>query len=305
MASTLETEKRCKVIFVSNDRDAAAFQTSVNKKTGVDVMPYSLERTKAMRDLFGLTTIPAFMILKNTNFEKSRPIVITNARHAIEADLQAKHFPWAAPDQQNSATTTTATTVKNEPMSMMDRLIIRGKYGKWWELGHHANPNKPNDMYMDENVVRIRAGLLNIITWIALINVFFWREPNFVKALFPIVAFEFIVSATIGLTPVAPLGTFATVIASVLHPEPYWKPAKPKRFAWLIGLMLATACLTLFLYRKDMDPNTYRPAIGFVVAFCNLATWLEGSAGFCIGCFIYNTFLVPAMHLEECSECKL
>lgn len=306
-AKILEVEKRCKVLFVSNDRDTEAFQTSVSKKTGIDVMPYNLERTKAMRDVFKLTTIPALMILKNDNLDRAAPTVITNARHAIEADPKAQNFPWASIHSSSSVNEVgpNSGAAKAETMSLMDRLIIRGKYGKWWELGHHANPNKPQDMFMDEHAVRIRAGLLNIITWIALINIFFWRKPIFVKVLYPLVGFEFISSALIGLTPVAPLGTLATFIAFVLHPEPFWKPAKPKRFAWLIGLSLATACLVLFTFRKDMDWEDYRPAIGFVVAFCNLATWLEGNAGFCLGCFIYNSFLVPMMHLDECSECKL
>lgn len=163
---------------------------------------------------------------------------------------------------------------------------------------------KPDEMYMDEHAVRIRAGILNIITWIVIINIFFWQERIFVPILYPLVAFEFIVSATMGLAPIAPIGTIATIIASSLHPEPYWKPAKPKRFAWYIGLALASMCLLFFLLRSYLG-NAYRPLLGLVAGTCNLATWLESSAGFCIGCFIYNTWMVPLFKLEECSECKL
>jgi len=127
---------------------------------------------------------------------------------------------------------------------------------------------------------------------------------QFIKVLYPIAAFEFLVSANIGLGPIAPVGVLATVIAHVLQPKPFWKPARPKRFAWYIGLTLATSCLVVFLVRDSMGIY-YRPAIGAIAATCNLATWLESSAGFCIGCFVYNTWIVPAFGLEECSECKL
>jgi hypothetical protein len=46
-----------KVIFVSNDRNEEAFGASCKKNAGIDVMPYDTSKTRAMRDLFGITTI--------------------------------------------------------------------------------------------------------------------------------------------------------------------------------------------------------------------------------------------------------
>jgi len=59
-------------------------------------------------------------------------------------------------------------------VSAKDRLIIQRKYGKWWELGHHSNVEKPHEMYMDEHAVRTRAGIVNVITWLALMYIFFF-----------------------------------------------------------------------------------------------------------------------------------
>jgi thiol-disulfide isomerase/thioredoxin len=299
-APVLEQQGKCKTIFVSNDRTPEAFHASCQKNQGLDlIMPYDLDKTRAMRDLFKLKTIPALMILRNYSFhDKDGPTVVSDGRHPLVADPQALHFPWAA-----AATSPDGAT--KERMSAMDRLIIRGKYGKWWELGHHVNAAKPGAMYMDEHAVRIRAGFLNLITFFAFFNIFMWREPAFVKYMYPIVAWEFLTSANIGLTPLSPLGTVATLLSILLHDEPHWKPANPKRFAWYVGLTLATVCLIIFLMRKDMDPDTYRWSISLVAGTCSLATWLESSAGFCIGCFVYNTWLVPLFKLEECSECKL
>ena len=121
--TTLEEHRKCKVLFLSNDRTGEAFKASCVKNTGIDVVPYNLEKTGAIRDLFELKTIPALLILKND--AKPTPTIITNARNTLVADPEAKFFPW----------------VNDKPMSFMDRLIIRGKYGKWWELGHHINPD--------------------------------------------------------------------------------------------------------------------------------------------------------------------
>jgi thiol-disulfide isomerase/thioredoxin len=296
-ATALENNK-CKVIFVSNDRDQENFQASCHKNAGIDVMPYDLDKTKAMRDLFDLKTIPALMILRNGNFDADTPTIVTNGRHALVADPQAKSFPWT------DATKPTSTNDENKHVSTVDRLVIRGKYGTWWQLGHFANPAKPDEMYMDEHAVRARAGILNVITWIAIMNVFFWKEKIYVAVLFPIVSWEFLMSMIFGLTPFAPIGVLGSLLAIWLHPEPMWKPAKPKRFAWLIGLILASLCLTWFMNRQDLG-GAYRPLIGATVLTCNLATWLESSCGFCLGCFIYNTYLVKWFKLEECQECKI
>lgn len=206
----LEQEKRCKVIFVSNDRDETSFESSCQKTFGMDVMPYHLQRTQQMRQLFGLETIPALMILHNNNFTAATPTVVGNARHQLAQDPNCTQFPW---------TTTRPTSVTG-----WDRFLVQGHHGNWWEYGHRVNPNKPQEQYMDEHAVRIRAGILNSISWIALMNINFWQEPLVLYILFSLVVFEFISSMTVGMTPIAPIGTVATGLAMILTPEPLWKP---------------------------------------------------------------------------------
>ena len=294
MAPILESVKRCKVIYVSGDRDVENFEQSRSKNEGIDVMMYDLEKTRAMRDMFGLATIPAFMILKNKDFGASAPSVVTNARHRLVSDPMCAGFPWAME---------TSLGKPMNPISFKERIVIQGKWGNWYELGHHANPDKPDAMYMDEHAVRIRGGILNIITWIAIMNVLFLEEKAIVYTIFPLVFFEMLTASTFGLTPIAPIGTLASLIATVFWPEPHWKPAKPKRFAWWIGLFMVTLYFTIFSLRDYIE--NYKTWILVIVAIFNLATWLESVAGFCIGCFMYNYFVVPAFKLEECAECKI
>ena len=290
-ASLLEQKKRCKVVFLSNDRTEEAFQNSCRKVSGIDVVPYDVEKTKVLRDLFDLKTIPVLLIFKNKDFTSKVPPIVTNARNLLVADPEAKAFPWEVP--------------KEDKMSMMDRFIIRGKYGKWWELGHHVNHDFPDQIYMDEHAVRARAGLLNIMTWIAIINVFFWKEPDYVQWLFPIVGYEFLTSMFIGLTPLSPFGILGTLMSILFHPEPLWKPARPKRLAWGIGLVLSLTCFMLVTFRNEIGRDAYLPLVRATVMMCNVATWFESANGFCFGCFIYNTVVVPMYKLEQCSECKL
>lgn len=289
-------KNKCKVVFVSNDRNDEAFAASCKKNAGIDVMPYDTSKTRAMRDLFELNTIPALIVIANKDFD-APPAVLANGRTSLETDPYLRDFPWNQVDGDDSDD-------KTQSISAANRLIICGKYGKWWQLGHFANPSKPKEMYMDEHAVRARAGILNAITWIAMMNIFFLQNHTIVKVLFPLIAYEFLMSSIFGLTPLAPIGLLGTLLAILLHPQPLWKPAKPKRFAWLVGLTLATLCFFFFSFREQLGP-AYRPLVATVVGTCNFFTWLESACGFCVGCFVYNTFLTKWFHLEECSECKI
>jgi thiol-disulfide isomerase/thioredoxin len=88
-----------KVIFVSNDRNEQAFGASCKKNSGIDVMPYDTSKTRAMRDLFGITTIPALMILDNKDYSSESPPVIGNGRHNLESD------PYLRPSLGDKTTT--------------------------------------------------------------------------------------------------------------------------------------------------------------------------------------------------------
>lgn len=288
--------KKAKVIFVSNDRDLDNFYASCAKVRGMDVMQYDTSKTAQMRDLFGLKTIPALMILHNSNFDKvdEMPHVYSNAREILDLDPTLQNFPWGSIEKKQAARVTA-----------MERLVIHGRHGHWWQLGHkNVSAVHPNDMYMDEHAVRIRAGLLNIFTWIAVANVLWVNEPDWATIIFGIVGWEFVSSMVFGLTPLSPLGWLGTLLAILLQPSPLWKPANPKRFAWLIGMALATTCFILVQYRVELG-DAYKPSVTAVAFTCNVATWLEGNAGFCLGCFIYNNVLVRFSHYEECNECKL
>lgn len=293
--SALEQKRRCKVIYVSGDRDSENYEKSCKKTEGIDVMPFDIDKTRAFRDLFKLNTIPALMILRNKDFDRPVPSIVTNARTILERDPELETIQWGEVKED----------IHSLQLPLKDMLIISGKYGKWWELGHHINPEHPEKMYMNENTVRIRAGILNSISWFALFNVYKWNDATFVYAVWPFVFLEMSASMFTGLSPISPIGNIATVMSYYLAPTPHWKPAEPKRFAWLIGFILVSMCFIVFMVRRELGRDHAIPWLASTVILCNLATWFESSAGFCVGCFIYNNVLTKYLDLEECSECKL
>ena len=83
-------------------------------------------------------------------------------------------------------------------------------------------------------------------------------------------------------------------------------PISSHRFAWAVGLLLSLSCFILVQFKDEIGEKAFKPSIATVAALiCNIFTWLESAAGFCVGCFVYNNILVKYFGKEECSECKL
>lgn len=72
-----------------------------------------------------------------------------------------------------------------------------------------------------------------------------------------------------------------------------------------VGLMLALSCFIIIQFKNEISEEAFRPTVAAIALTCNLFTWLESAAGFCVGCFIYNNVFVKYFGKEECKECKL
>uniref|UniRef100_A0A6U9ZYS8 Thioredoxin domain-containing protein n=1 Tax=Pseudo-nitzschia australis TaxID=44445 RepID=A0A6U9ZYS8_9STRA len=257
----LETKRKCKVVFVSGDRSEEAFEKSCNKLQGIDTMPFDIARAKTMRDLFKIKTIPALLILRNDNFGSSRPVVVTNARHLLSRDPTLELVAWKNGDGgKRGLHPVTTLTLKER--------IFKENYGGIWQFGHTSiNPAYPEKMYMDEHVVRIRAGLFNIISWIAIGNVLDQQLPLVVYTLGPLVIWEFLSTLMFGFGPWSSISILAQILTHVFQPTPHWKPARIKQFAWSIGFCLATLCLSAFALREELNA-----AAGMNLAFPIICT---------------------------------
>ena len=69
--------------------------------------------------------------------------------------------------------------------------------------------------------------------------------------------------------------------------------------------MLALTCFIIVQLKEKISEEAFKPTVAAIALTCNLFTWLESAAGFCVGCFVYNNVLVKYFGKEECKECKL
>jgi hypothetical protein len=143
---------------------------------------------------------------------------------------------------------------------------------------------------VNETATRARAGLLNMLSATTIFLLIAAPQLDPVIYVGPYVIFDMFAAATFGLTPLSPTGILGTWITMWIRPV--WKPAQPKRFAWILGGSLGVVCLGMRLLHID---NTW--IIG-VVAICFMLTWLEAVLGFCVGCWMYSM-------LFECEVCEM
>ena len=158
----------------------------------------------------------------------------------------------------------------------------------WWSMGQ-AIPQAAG-LRVNETATRARAGLLNGLSATTIFLLIAAPRLDPVIYVGPFVIFDMFTAAALGLTPLSPTGVLGTLLT--MRIRPVWKPAQPKRFAWILGGSLGVICLTMRLAGVN---NAW--IIG-VVAICFALTWLEAVLGFCVGCWMYSL-------LFGCEVCEL
>ena len=156
----------------------------------------------------------------------------------------------------------------------------------WWSMGQ-AVPGFSTPR-INEAATRARAGILNLLSATTIFVLLAAPELDPVIYVGPFVIFDMFVAAAMGLTPLSPVGILGTALTMRLRPQ--WKPAPPKRFAWLLGGAMGVACLSLRLAHAPTG------SIIGVLAVCFVLTWLEAALGFCVGCLMHAKLI-------GCDEC--
>ena len=105
-------DKKCKVIVASNDRTDDAFDATLAKVGGIDAIPYDVTLTRKMRDIFDLKTIPAVVVLHNSDFHKDTPPIITlDGRNKLLEDPNVSKFPWPFARDKSTDNKTAASII--------------------------------------------------------------------------------------------------------------------------------------------------------------------------------------------------
>ena len=132
---------------------------------------------------------------------------------------------------------------------------------------------------VNEHQARAAAGITMALGAVAFVY------ANFDKLFWPIrtvSAFffiDFLIRVTVGLER-SPSGLVAGWMAR--RQPPQWVSAKPKRFAWTLGLAMALAMTVI------TNSGIHGPLPRTICLICLTLMWMEAVLGLCLGCEIYG-----------------
>jgi hypothetical protein len=131
----------------------------------------------------------------------------------------------------------------------------------------------------NEKQVRAAAGLTMVAGAVAFAYAYF--DANYIPLQVVSTMFfvEFLVRVTIGLH-CSPMGFVARGLTRGVPPE--WVSAKPKRFAWTLGLGMSFSMMIITNSGiRGTLPRT-------ICAICLTLMWMESVLGLCVGCKLHG-----------------
>jgi hypothetical protein len=143
---------------------------------------------------------------------------------------------------------------------------------------------------LNEREIRASAGLL----FLAVLTSFFFAvlKQNFIPIKYVITVFlaDFLVRVFVN-PKYAPTLIVGRLI--VRNQVPEYVGAKQKKFAWIIGVVLASV---MFVHLVVV--NAYGPISGLVCLSCMIFLFFESAFGICLGCKVY-----PMIYKEKAQFC--
>lgn len=135
---------------------------------------------------------------------------------------------------------------------------------------------------LNEREIRAAAGILFLVVFIALMQIVF--NGNFLPIKYVVTLFllDFIIRVFIN-PKYAPSLIVGRLIVSRQNPE--YVGAVQKKFAWIIGVLMAA---TMFILMVVL--NTYSAISGIICLICLIFLFFESAFGICLGCFFYGWF---------------
>ena len=155
----------------------------------------------------------------------------------------------------------------------------------------------------DENQVRAAAGLTMVVGAVAFVFAYFDAQYIPLQLASTFFFVEFLTRLTLGIRN-SPVGMVAGFMTSRQAPE--WVSAKPKRFAWTLGLGMAFSMMVITNSGiRGTLPRT-------ICAICLTLMWMESGRGHCRGGKIHALLVrrgwaTKDAAFEVCShgECRL
>ena len=135
---------------------------------------------------------------------------------------------------------------------------------------------------LNEREIRASAGILFVFMFISLMLIIF--NNNFVMIKYMIISFLIDMIIRVFVSPrYSPTLITGRLIVSRQNPE--YVGAAQKKFAWMIGIALATMMFFLMVV-----VNSYSVISGLTCLICLIFLFFESAFGICIGCAFYKLF---------------
>jgi len=134
-------------------------------------------------------------------------------------------------------------------------------------------------LVINEREARASAGMMFLLGLLSLFSVYIFRTLIWAELFSITFIIEFFIRTFINpnYAPYMLLGSFI-----VYKQSPDWVEAKPKRFAWILGMILGATMAYYILF--DVI-SLVRLSICLV---CLVLLFMESAFGICLGCLIYS-----------------
>lgn len=133
---------------------------------------------------------------------------------------------------------------------------------------------------LNEREIRASAGILFLIMFISIMQA--GSQANFLLLKYAVVMFLTDMLIRVFINPkYAPFLIIGRWI--VRNQVPEYVGAKQKKFAWVIGIVLAVTMFVLIVLL-----NTFSPITGLICFVCLIFLFFESAFGICLGCKFYS-----------------
>ena len=135
---------------------------------------------------------------------------------------------------------------------------------------------------LNEREIRASAGILFLFMLISLMFILFRENFLMIKYMITIFLTDFIIRVFIN-----PKFSPSLIIGRLIvgNQVPEYVGAAQKKFAWIIGVVLA-AIMFIFL----VVVNAFSPITGIICLICLIFLFFESAFGICLGCKFYSMF---------------
>jgi hypothetical protein len=134
----------------------------------------------------------------------------------------------------------------------------------------------------NEHAVRAAAGLTMAAGAVAFVYAYFAKAYAPIQIVTALFFVEFVARLAFGLAR-SPIGIVAHWMTRRQAPD--WVSAKPKRFAWTLGLAMSLAMTVI-------TNSGIRGALPLTICLvCLTLMWLEAVLGLCLGCEIHRVLV--------------